>query len=174
MIGNSLTENGGDWSKRLGVSNIKNRGIIGNDAMGIYNRLNQIVSGKPKKIFLMCGINDVSHNLTTDSIVKMVDLIVSKIQKESPDTKLYLQSLLPINESFARYKRLESKTDQVPEINAGLEKMAKLHKITFVKLFPLFVDKNTNILRKELTGDGLHLNETGYEIWVNELKKYVK
>ncbi len=174
MIGNSLTENGGDWSKRLEITNVRNRGISGDDALGIYNRIDEIIQGKPKKIFLMCGINDVSHNLTTDSIVKMIDKIITKIQKESPKSKLYLQSVLPINESYERYKRLEGKTNQVPEINTELEKLSKLYKITFLKLFPLFVDKDTNVLRKELTNDGLHLNENGYAIWTDELKRYVK
>lgn len=174
MIGNSLTENGGDWSKRFEISNVRNRGISGDDAIGIYNRIDEIIEGKPKKIFLMCGINDVSHNLSTDSIVKLIDKIITKIQKESPKSKLYLQSVLPINESFERYKRLEGKTNQVPEINTELEKLSKHYKIAFLKLFPLFVDKNTNILRKELTNDGLHLNEIGYAIWADELKRYVQ
>ena len=174
MIGNSITENGGDWNKRLGLTNVRNRGINGDVAIGIYERLNQILPAQPKKIFLMCGINDVSHNLSTDSIVKMIDLVITRIQMESPNTKIYLQSVLPINESFERYKRLTGKTNQIPEINKELEKITKTHKIVFVNLFPHFIEKGTNILRKELTEDGLHLNEYGYAIWVNELKKYVK
>lgn len=174
MIGNSLTENGGDWRKLLGVSNVRNRGISGDDAMGIFNRMNEIIQGKPKKIFLMCGINDVSHNLCTDSIVKSIDKIIIKINTESPKTKIYLQSILPINETFERYKRLTGKTNQIPEINNELVKLAKKHKITFINIFPLFTEKENNILRKELTNDGLHLNENGYKIWADELKKYVK
>ena len=96
---------------------------------------------------------------------------VERIQRESPDTKLYLQSLLPFDESFRRYKKLTGKTDMVPEINAQLEVLAKDHKITFINLFPLFTEKGTNVLRKELTSDGLHLNEEGYKIWVKALKK---
>lgn len=174
MVGNSLTENGGDWSRRLGIPNVRNRGIIGDTAMGIYNRLYQILPFKPKKIFLMCGINDVSHNLSADSIVSLINLLVTRIQKESPKTKLYLQSLLPINESFNRYKRLKDKTSLVPEINSKLKLLAKQHKIQFIDLFPLFTEKNSIILRKELAVDGLHLNEDGYKIWINELRKYMK
>ena len=110
-------------------------------------------------------------NAVGSEIALRIDQTLTRIQKESPETKVYLQSLLPINESFNRYKRLTNKTYQIPEINARLEALAKEKKITFIDLFPLFVEKGTNVLRKELTNDGLHLNDKGYEIWVNAIKK---
>ena len=171
MLGNSLTEGGGDWGKRLGKDNVINRGISGDEVMGVYDRLHQILPGKPAKLFLLIGVNDVSHDLSTDSIVYRIDQTLTRIQKESPETKVYLQSLLPINESFNRYKRLTNKTYQIPEINARLETLAKEKKITFINLYPLFTEKGTNVLRKELTNDGLHLNDKGYQIWVDAIKK---
>ena len=54
MLGDSLTE-GGDWASYFadwlpeGVS-VVNRGIVGDDAPGIYDRLHQILPGNPKKI----------------------------------------------------------------------------------------------------------------------------
>lgn len=171
MLGNSLTENGGDWGKRLGKKHVVNRGIIGDEVMGVYERLHQILPGHPKKLFLMIGINDVSHNLTADSIAGMIRLTVERIQRESPETELHLQSLLPINESFGRYKLLTGKTDLVPEINTRLKALAQEKKIDFINLFPLFAEGNTNVLRKDLTTDGLHLNEEGYKIWAKALKK---
>ncbi len=62
MLGNSLTEGGGDWSARLGKKNVRNRGIIGDEVMGIYDRLHQILPGHPAKLFLLIGVNDISHD----------------------------------------------------------------------------------------------------------------
>ena len=173
MVGNSLTENGGNWSKRLNKKNIRNRGIIGDEALGICQRLFQILPGTPQKLFLMAGINDVSHDLSTDSVVSLITKVIEKIQTESPRTKLYIQSLLPINESFGRYKTMTGKTDLIPEINRKLEALAKEKKISFIHLFPLFTEKNSNVMRKELTTDGLHLTEEGYRIWSKALKRYL-
>lgn len=174
MIGNSLTEGGGDWGKRLGMENVRNRGISGDEAMGIYDRLHQILPAHPGKIFLMCGVNDVSHNLTADSIVTMISAVVTRIQTESPKTKLYLQSLLPINETIKVYTRLQGKSDVIVEINRQLKELARQKHIPFINLYPLFTEKGTNTLRKELTGDGLHITEEGYLIWAKELRKHVK
>ena len=173
MLGNSLTENGGDWAARLGNKNVRNRGIIGDEVMGVYDRLHQILPVHPAKLFLLIGVNDVSHDLTTDTIVGMIRVTVERIQKESPDTKLYLQSLLPINESFGRYKRLAGKTNMIPEINKQLEELAKEKGLTYINLFPLFTEKGRNVLRAELTTDGLHLKEEGYKIWVKAIRKKI-
>jgi CubicO group peptidase (beta-lactamase class C family)/lysophospholipase L1-like esterase len=172
FLGNSLTE-GGNWTELLRKKHIRNRGIGGDVAMGVYDRLDQILPGQPKKIFLLIGVNDVSHNLTTDSIVTAITLVVDRIQRESPKTELYLQSLLPINESFGRYKKLPGKTDVIPAINARLAEVAKKREIPFINLFPLFIKPETNTLREELTGDGLHLNDEGYRIWAEALKAHL-
>lgn len=173
MVGNSLTENGGDWGVRLKKKNIRNRGIIGDEAMGIYDRLHQILPGAPEKLFLMTGVNDVSHHLSADSVVALITKVIEKIQADSPRTKLYLQSLLPIDESFGRYKTMTGKTNLIPEINIKLKALAKEKGIPFINLFPLFTEKGTNVMRKELTTDGLHLTEEGYRIWSKALKKYM-
>lgn len=173
MLGNSLTENGGDWGMRLHRENVRNRGIGGDEASGICDRLFQILPGTPRKIFLMVGVNDVSHNLSADSVVSLVAGVVEKIRAGSPRTKLYLQSLLPINESFGRYKTMVGKTDLIPEINGRLEAFAKERKIPFIRLFPLFTEQGGNVMRRELTTDGLHLTEKGYAVWSKALQRYL-
>ena len=39
FLGNSITKGGGDWNKRLGTSNIVNRGISGDITEGVLERL---------------------------------------------------------------------------------------------------------------------------------------
>ncbi|MDR2621581.1 MAG: serine hydrolase [Dysgonamonadaceae bacterium] len=172
FLGNSLTENG-KWSEYFPSQKIVNRGIGGDEALGIYDRLYQILPGKPKKIFLQTGANDVSHDLPADSIVERIAMIVDEIRKKSPGTKLYLQGSLPINESFNRYRKLTGKTHVFPGLSKRLSELAASRGIVFINLFPLFTQQGTNILRKDLTNDGLHLTEKGYEIWVKAIQPYV-
>ena len=95
FLGNSIT-NGGEWSELLGNKYVKNRGISGDVCMGVYERLNSILKGKPAKIFLLIGINDVSRGTSADTIVNQIARITRKIKEDSPKTKLYLQSILPV------------------------------------------------------------------------------
>ncbi|MDR0973282.1 MAG: serine hydrolase [Prevotellaceae bacterium] len=174
MLGNSITEGGGErFATLTKTKHVRNRGISGDVAMGVYDRLDQILPGQPKKIFLMIGINDVSQDLTAEEIVSHIEMVVDKVRKESPKTRLYLESLMPINESFGRYERLTGKTSVVVDINHRLEALAKAKDIPFLNFYSLFAEPNTDILRQDLTEDGLHLNDTGYVIWTKALKKYM-
>ncbi len=172
FLGNSLTY-GGKWNELFGIENAVNRGIVGNTAADIDARLAEVTAGKPRKIFLMCGVNDVSHDLTADSVARAVIGLVDRIREESPETELYLQSLLPINNSFGRYKRVIGKEQTIRDINALLEPMARERGVEWIMLYPYFCDEEQN-LRKELTTDGLHLVGAGYEIWREHLEPYVK
>ena len=170
MLGNSLTENAKDWNKRLGTNNIRNRGIIGDEAMGIIDRLHQILPGQPEKIFLMTGINDLSHDLSVDSVAYLIGQVIHKIKEESPTTKIYLQSLLPINEKVSKYKTMIGKTSMIPQINDQLVIFCHENDITFINLFPLFVEGNSYVLRENLTRDGLHIVDDGYDICGERVK----
>lgn len=171
MLGNSLTH-GCEWHELLGNPNVVNRGINGDIAEGIDLRLDGILRGRPAKIFLLCGVNDVSHDLSADSIASAVEAIVGRIKRESPKTKVYLQSLLPINNSFGRYKRIFGKEQTIRDINALLETYAAKNDITWINLYPAFADEKGN-LRSDLTNDGLHLLGPGYIIWREILQPYI-
>ncbi len=182
FLGNSLTQ-GGKWSEffpeveaklnKKGGS-IRNRGIIGDDAPGIYDRLNQILPGKPSKIFLLVGVNDISHHISNDSIKFLVNRVIRCIKRDSPKSKLYLQSLLPYNAEKCIYKNMKGKTEVVREMNVILEALAKEYKIKFIDLYSHFTEPDSFELKSELTRDGLHINDKGYAIWCKQIEKYVK
>ena len=171
MLGNSLTEGGGDWEKRLGVKNVINRGIVGDEILGVYDRLESVVEGCPQRIYLLIGINDISHNATKDSMVRNIQMVIEKIREKSPATELFLQSILPINEKIGKYSRLKGKTAMIPQINEDLRKLAEREGIHYVDLFSLFKEKNSNSMRMNLTSDGLHLTEEGYKVWCKAILK---
>lgn len=174
MLGNSLTEFGGNWGKLLQSSDVVNRGIAGDDADGIIHRLNQILPGRPRAIFLMVGINDISHGLTAAQVASKAEAVISKIRRESPSTRLFVQSLLPINESTGKWKLLSGKSAIVGEVNRLLSDYCKNNGITYIDLYIKFVRRGTTTLRSELTSDGLHLSAQGYKLWAFELRRYVK
>lgn len=171
FFGNSLT-NGGRWHEIFDNPNIKNRGIVGDIIQGLYDRADLILNGQPKKIFLLIGTNDISHHVGSDSIAKALDKLITRIKKECPNTQLYLQSLLPYNNDFKRYKNLFGEENTVLEGNVLYEQVARKHNVPWINLFPWFADRECK-LRKELTNDGVHLKENGYKIWRNEIAQYV-
>ncbi len=171
MLGNSIT-NGCEWAELLGNSNVVNRGISGDTVEGIQARLGSIIKAAPAKIFLMVGVNDVSHDLSADSIATSIGELVHRIRNESPATKLYLQSLLPVNQNFGRFRKLDGKEQVIRDINAILPAIAEREGATFINLYPLLADEQGN-LGSEYTNDGLHLLAPAYLLWRDAIMPYI-
>lgn len=172
MLGNSLTD-GAEWNELFGNSHVKNRGIIGDIVQGLYERMEPILKGQPKKIFILSGVNDVSHGVTGDSIGRAMEKLIVLIKTRSPRTKIYLQSMLPFNNEVREWKLLKDREQVVIDGNRAMEQAARRQGVTWIDLYPLFVDENGR-LKAELTNDGLHLMGPGYIIWRDAIKKYVK
>lgn len=172
FLGNSLTQ-GGEWNVYFPKANPINRGISGDNTDGMLARLKEIIDAKPQKVFLLAGINDISQNKTNKEILTNVKQIILRIQQGSPKTEIYVQSLLPINNTFKRYTRLIGKEKQVVAYNKLLSKKCKKLKVTFINLYPFFLNKE-HLLDPNYTSDGLHLNDDGYLIWVKQLYPYLE
>lgn len=173
FLGNSIT-NGAEWSELFQNKNVKNRGISGDICMGVYDRLDAILKGKPAKIFLLIGINDVSRGTPADTIVNRIRLIARKIKTDSPKTKLYLQSVLPVTDHYKMFQGHTSRWQVVPEINKGLIRLAAEEGVTYIDLYSHFMDEKTGKMNIEYTNDGVHLLGKGYMKWVEIVKPYMK
>lgn len=173
FLGNSITD-GGEWCELFNNEKLKNRGISGDVISGIKERLYQVVNGKPAKIFLLVGINDVSHNLTSKRILSEYEELVKEIREKSPETRLYIQSIMPIDNSFNRYKALTGKENVVTEINQGLPEIAEKYGATYIDLWPALSDRTTGKLKKKFTNDGLHLTGSGYTAWADAIRGFVE
>ncbi|MFI3239890.1 MAG: GDSL-type esterase/lipase family protein [Bacteroidales bacterium] len=171
FFGNSLTE-GGNWAEMLDNPKIENRGIIGDIVQGLIDRSHMIIEGQPAKLFILSGVNDISHNVTADSIARVMEKLIVKVQTESPNTKIYLQSLLPINNSFGRYKNVIGKEQVVRDANVELEKVAEKLNVTWIYLYDAMMDDEGN-LKAEYTTDGLHLKPDAYKVWYDIVRPYV-
>lgn len=171
MLGNSLTH-GNEWHEFLDNPNVVNRGINGDIIEGIIDRLDCVTDGKPAKIFLLIGANDVSHNLSVDSIATAAGQLIDLIRQRTPQTRLYVQSLLPINNSFKRYKAMTDKEQVIRDINLKLRPIAEQKGCTWVEVHSLLTDADGN-LRREYTNDGLHLLPEAYIVWREVLMPFI-
>lgn len=164
FLGDSITD-GGAWEELLPGVPLKNRGINADDTLGVLKRLDEIVEAKPLAIFLLIGTNDLpwwTYRKDAD-ILKTYDQILARCGEISPDTKVFVQSLLPRGKAFAQ---------RIKKLNAALETLAAKHECNFINLYPAYVNAD-GMLRSELTNDHLHLMAEGYTIWVSIIKPYI-
>ena len=172
FLGNSITD-GSEWSELLQNPRAKNRGISGDTSEGVLFRLYQITRVQPAKVFLLIGINDLSKNISPDTVYANICKIVSTIRTKSPKTKVYVQSILPVNNTFKTFATHTSRTPQVKDINGRLKNICPKLGATFVDLFNELKNPNDDLLNPLYTNDGLHLLGEGYKVWYSVIKQYL-
>lgn len=169
-IGDSLTE-AGRWKEIAPELPILNRGISGDISFGVYARLDEIIRHQPNKIFLMIGVNDLKRNVPTSYIIKNYERIITKIRKESPKTRIYLNSILPINNSKLIEVFKSVKNEDVRVLNKALVELAHRNKnVVYVDLYPALADDKGE-LRADITPDGIHLEVSAYVEVIDYLKE---
>ena len=168
FLGDSITECG-EWNKLLGNDEVINRGISGDVTFGVLKRLDEIIIRRPAKLFIMIGINDIGKDIPDEVIVDNCKKIVKRVQDKTPSTRIYLQSILPVNPDFPQFPQHYDKEYHVIHTNHLLQAAAKELNCNFINLFPVLMDRQQH-LRMELSTDGLHLNNEGYAVWIKYLR----
>ncbi len=171
FLGNSITHYA-EWNELFPDKPVRNRGISGDITFGILERLDEVTQGKPAKVFILIGINDIARNIPDSIILGNYTKIIQQIKTESPYTKVYFNSLLPVNGSFGDRGHF-GKDDHIAFVNNGLKKLCIEEKITLIDIHPHFLDEEKK-LDKKFTYDGLHLNAEGYRQWAAILMPYIK
>ncbi|MFX0102706.1 MAG: GDSL-type esterase/lipase family protein [Candidatus Hodarchaeota archaeon] len=167
FLGDSITEQC-PWSELFQKTNIKNRGIGGDTTKGVLSRVESIIEGKPSKIFLCIGTNDNMFRIRPRKTIENTQKIIQMIQEKSKNTKIYLESLLPVRGLVANLNT----NGRIKKINNEIKNIAAELGIPFIYLYDQFLDEKGR-LDKKYSLDGLHLNGDGYLKWKGFIKKYV-
>lgn len=161
FVGTSLTQ-GFPLQEMLSDAHLKNRGIGGNTITDVRKRIDEVVDGHPKKIFLEVGTNDLGST-TVDSVFNKLKDLVGYIQDKTPKTAIYVNSILPFG---------TNNLSKIKTYNTMVSDYCIKHRITYINLYPLFV--GIDGLKPSLTIDGTHLKAYGYLIWSDYISKYIK
>lgn len=171
FVGNSIT-NMHDWWEAFGDNqSILNRGTSGGFTYEVLDHLEMIIAGKPGKIFLGIGTNDITA-YPAETVADNIRIIAERIINESPDTYIYVQSVLP-STSGNRGQRNPELNRQIAEKVDALKAKYPSAKLDYVDVFSLFVADNGYSIKSHnglsLAYDALHPTVLGYGLWCHEI-----
>ena len=172
FLGNSLTELF-DLEYYFKDSSLLNCGIVGDFSEGLVKRAGSIGRLKPDKLFIEIGINDIIEQIPLNEICANYEELIEIIKKESPDTKIFIQSNFPV--IINRPSILTSDknvNDLVKEQNENLKDLAKRTHCTFIDIYPAFTERNVDF-KALFIWDGIHFTDKAYTIWASIVKPYL-
>jgi lysophospholipase L1-like esterase len=167
MLGNSITA-GGEWPELLDKPNVINRGIPGDHCDGMRERLDEVLRHRPTKLFLMAGVNDLAFH-SPAKVWPKFERLVNEILTKSPDTKLYLQSVLPVNNLVSP---TSVDNEDVDALNEKIKAFSQAKNLIFVDVNSLLKDLDGN-LDAAYTLDGIHINGAAYLKWAAEIRPFL-
>ena len=161
FLGNSITEQGGNWGAKVTSTKAKNRGISGDTTEGVLARLAELIYYKPEQVFILIGINDLfREDMTSEKVFNNILKIVHQINDGSRTTEIFIQSILPTNTVTLKEKILLT--------NALITNSEATEPYKLITLHNLFTTER-GLMNMELSTDGVHLNENGYAVWANKI-----
>lgn len=170
FLGDSLTDEG-EWIEIFQDLRIRNRGISGDTTDGVLARLGQVIECRPKKIFLMIGINDLLNEAKSPlAISQNYKAILATLQRETPATQVFIQSVLPVN---SQLYGMPIDNAKVTELNFYLQELTKEFSFSYIDVFTHLSDSQGQ-LDARYTLDGVHLNGSAYLVWKTVIEKYVE
>jgi len=158
MLGDSLTE-GAPWHELTGCPDLVNRGIGGDTTQRVLDRLDEVAKLKPRAVFLMIGVNDITRGVAPAATLGNLRAILDRL--EALKTRTFLAYVLPVTASYPK----KDFNDQITALNGKIAGVLAEHPATAaIDLRPLLRGAD-GYLREELSFDGLHLSPKGYAVW---------
>jgi len=127
------------------------------DLIHYYEEL--ILEFHPDYLFIYEGDNDIAGGKKPRKVIKEARLLIDRIQKDLPETKVVLISPKP---SVARW-HLRKKYQK---LNKKLERLCnKTVNLEYADVWSAMLDENGQVLTGIFLDDNLHMNKKGYAIW---------
>lgn len=142
------------------------RGFGGSTMTDLLHFLDRVVlKYKPRAVVIYEGDNDTGrYHVPPAKIADQFRQVVSRIQAELPETRVYVLSVKP---SIARV----AVWDKAVETNALLQEVTsgdtKLH---YIDVATPLLDSSGTVKTDIFIDDGLHLNEKGTAIWATTIR----
>ena len=163
MFGDSITALI-DWNELLGRNDVINRGVSGDITEGLFNRLQYIYPNKPKLCFIMVGTNDGVY-VPIEKIKRYYVQILKSLKEHD---------IIPIIQStlYIRGHDYLVRNPVITELNDFLKEYAEINNIDFIDLNKVLA--KDNVLSKDYSYNGIHLNAEGYRVWREQLLPVIK
>lgn len=153
----------------LGVAGILDNPFIEADGQNIT--LSEAFRREPAgKIYVMLGGNSLGNY--DGKLIEPFTKFIETIAQENPNTVIYIQSVLPVNEAKYREKyHKELKNEWIDDYNSKLKELSEKNGYYYLDVASIFKDE-TGGMPAEYTRDGVHIGVEQYSMWFDYLKEH--
>ena len=167
FMGDSITD---AWGRTYAVGKFfpgkpyVNRGISGQTTPQMLIRFRpDVIALKPKAVLILAGTNDIAGNTGPMTLEEIEGNLTSMAElAKASGIQVILASVMPTCDYY--HKQTDRRpNEKIVELNTWMEGYAKQNGFVYLDYFTALLD-DQKVFKKELTYDGLHPNDAGYEV----------
>jgi lysophospholipase L1-like esterase len=164
FMGDSITD---AWGRKYGKffpgKPYVNRGIGGQTTPQMVLRFRpDVIDLHPKVVVILAGTNDIAGNTGPATLEEIEGNLATMVQlAHANKIKVVLSSVMPVCD-YIKPQTARRPPEKIIALNAWIENYAKEQKLVYLDYYSALID-DQKMLKKELTVDGLHPNDAGYE-----------
>ena len=160
---------------------IYNRGIGGFTTTDMLEYMEEMVFGtEPSRIFINIGTNDIgSPDYRLEALMERYEEIISRIRERLPVAEITMMAYYPVNETdkvpegeWGKTAFVTRTNENIAIANKAVEKLAAKKGCRFINVNEGLTDERGK-LKKEFTIEGIHMYANGYQVVLDNLKKYL-
>ena len=118
-------------------------------------------------VFIGNDIVGKDLDVTPETVGKLARIVVGSILKEQPTASVYLIAVTPTPSRFKLWNKIQLVNQQLEQIAS---EQSQVH---FIPTANSFLDADGHPIEGYFKSDQLHLNQEGYRIWADILKKHL-
>lgn len=144
---------------------IADKGLTAQEA---FNRVDEVVALNPEKIFILFGMNDILSLDRSEDFIANYTRLISEIERELPNTQIYVQSILHVDAKVQEKKPLLTNA-RIDDFNKALQVMAEDQNIKYLDINSIADQYSENLLEP----DGIHYVYKFYGLWLDYIEKHI-
>jgi lysophospholipase L1-like esterase len=165
FMGDSITDG---WGRRYGKffpgKPYINRGISGQTTPQMLIRFRaDVIALNPEVVVILAGTNDIAGNTGPMTLEMIADNLMSMAElAEAHGISVVLASVMPVCD-YIRPQTDRRPPEKIRALNAWIKAYAEKNGHIYLDYYSALID-GQQMFKKELTYDGLHPNDAGYEV----------
>lgn len=165
FMGDSITD---AWGRSYGSffpgKAYVNRGISGQTTPQMLIRFRpDVIALNPKVVVILAGTNDLAGNTGPETIEEIEGNLQSMAQlAKASNIRVVLSSVMPVCD-YIKPQTAHRPPANIVTLNAWIKDYCQQNQLVYLDYYSAMID-DQQMLRKELTLDGLHPNTAGYNI----------
>ena len=141
-----------------------NRGISGQTTPQMLIRFRpDVINLKPSVVVILAGTNDIAGNTGPESLADIENNLASMAQlAQANNIKVVFSAVMPVCD-YIKPQTARRPPEQIIALNAWIKEYAAKNNAIYLDYYSAMLDDH-KMLKQELTYDGLHPNDAGYEV----------